>query len=280
MRVIPAQAVVDAAARLAVEANCDLTPDMEAALRQAREAEESPPGRDVLDQLLENARLARDGRDPICQDTGVSVVFVELGQDARIEGGSLEAAVNEGVRRGYREGYLRKSIVRHPLDRVNTRDNTPAVVHVDLVPGDGLKISFLAKGGGCENMSRIAMLAPAAGRAGVVDFVVRAVEEAGANPCPPVVLGVGLGGTFDLAALLAKKALLRPVGRPAANALDAELEAEILEKTNALGVGPQGLGGRVTVLAVHVLSHPCHIASLPAAVNFDCHAHRVRSVIL
>ena len=194
--------------------------------------------------------------------------------------GALRHAVDEGVRRGYEEGYLRKSMVKHPLDRVNTGDNTPAIIHVDLVGGDGLKITLMAKGGGCENMSRTAMLSPSDGREGVVDFVVDAVSNAGANPCPPVVLGIGMGGCFDQAALLAKRALLRPVGQPAADPLDAGLEAEILGKVNALGIGPQGLGGRITALAAHVESHPCHIASLPVAVNFDCHAHRHKTVEL
>ncbi len=253
---------------------------MLAAVRQAEAAEESPAGREVLAQILRNAEVGRAEMDPTCQDTGVAVVFVELGQEARLVGGALRPAIDAGVRRGYADGYLRKSMVRHPLDRVNTGDNTPAIVHVDVVEGDSLKITLMAKGGGCENMSRIAMLAPAQGREGVVEFVVNAVSEAGANPCPPLVLGVGLGGAFDKAALLAKHALLRPVGQPAPHPEDAGLEAEILEKANALGIGPQGLGGRTTVLAVHVESHPCHIASLPVAVNFDCHAHRHKTVVL
>jgi len=237
-------------------------------------------GKEILAQILENAEIGRSQCEPTCQDTGVSVVFVELGQEVRIAGGALRAAIDEGVRQGYEDGYLRKSIVRHPLDRVNTRDNTPAIVHVDVVEGDGLRITLMAKGGGCENMSRTAMLAPAQGREGVIDFVVNAVSDAGANPCPPVVLGVGLGGSFDKAALLAKHALLRPVGQPATEPVDAELEAEMLARVNALGIGPQGLGGRTTALAIHVESHPCHIASLPVAVNFDCHAHRHRSAVL
>lgn len=280
MRDIQTQDITAAVAKLCTEANYSLGEDLLAAVRKAQAAETSPVGKEILGQILENAEIGRSQCEPTCQDTGVSVVFVELGQDVHVAGGALRAAIDEGVRRGYEEGYLRKSIVCHPLDRVNTRDNTPAIVHVDVVEGDGLKFTLMAKGGGCENMSRTAMLSPAQGREGVIDFVVNAVSEAGANPCPPVVLGVGLGGSFDKAALLAKRALLRPVGQPAAEPADAELEAEMLEQVNALGIGPQGLGGRTTALAVHVESHPCHIASLPAAVNFDCHAHRHKSVVL
>jgi len=280
MKEIQTQQVTDSVARLCIEASCALGDDVLGAFRKAQADETSPVGKEVLGQLLENAEIGRSRLEPTCQDTGVAVVYVELGQDARVCGGSLHEAIDAGVRRGYEEGYLRKSIVRHPLDRVNTGDNTPAIVHVDVVEDDRLKITLMAKGGGCENMSRIAMLSPADGREGVVDFVVNAVSEAGANPCPPVVLGVGLGGCFDEAAALAKRALLRAVGQPADDPLDADLEAEMLEKVNALGIGPQGLGGRITALAVHVLSHPCHIASLPVAVNFDCHAHRHKSVVL
>ena len=280
MRQIPIESIIDAVAKLAVDANCCLGDDLLAAVGLAAELEESPAGKEVLAQILKNAEVARAQMEPTCQDTGVAVVFAEIGQGAQIVGGWLHDAIDEGVRRGYEQGYLRKSIVAHPLNRANTGDNTPAIVHVDMVEGDALKITLMAKGGGCENMSRIAMLAPAQGRQGVVDFVVNAVSEAGANPCPPLVLGVGLGGSFDKAALLAKRALLRPVGQPSPDAADAGLEADILAKVNALGIGPQGLGGRVTALAVHVESYPCHIASLPVAVNFDCHAHRHKSVVL
>lgn len=228
----------------------------------------------MLEQLIENARIAREEQMPICQDTGIALVFVEIGQDAHIVGGGLSEAINEGVRRGYDEGYLRKSVVRHSLDRANTGDNTPAVVHTEIVPGDGLKITVCPKGGGCENMSAAKMLTPAEGRGGVKRFVVETVREAGPNPCPPIIVGVGLGGTLEKAALLSKKAILRRVGEPSANPIDAELERELLAAVNETGVGPAGYGGRVTALAVHVESYPCHIASLPVAITLQCHAAR------
>ncbi|MDV5121969.1 MAG: fumarate hydratase, partial [Candidatus Scalindua sp.] len=217
---------------------------------------------------------------PVCQDTGFAVVFVEIGQEVIIEGQSLQEAINEGVRRGYKNGYLRKSIVKNPLDRVNTGDNTPAAIHTDIVPGDKLKITFLAKGGGCENMSRTAMLTPAQGRDGVIDFVVNTVKDAGANPCPPIIVGVGLGGTFEYVTLLSKKAILRPVGSHNKDSNTANLEADLLEEINKLGIGPQGFGGKITALAVHVETYPCHIASLPVAVNIECHSHRPKTVII
>lgn len=250
------------------------------ALRTARNTEVDPRAQRILDQLLENARIAREERRPLCQDTGVAVVFLDIGQEVHLTGGDLEAAIHEAVRTAYAHCHLRKSLVAHPLDRKNTGDNTPAIIHTRIVPGTDVRIRFDAKGGGCENMSRIGMLSPSAGREGVVDFVVRTVREAGGNPCPPVIVGVGLGGTFEKAALLAKEVLLRPLGEPSAFPLDADLEKEIFARIQETGVGPQGFGGSTTALAVHLQSHPCHIASLPVAVNIDCHSHRHAEAVI
>ncbi|MGC8839054.1 MAG: fumarate hydratase [Anaerolineae bacterium] len=281
MREIQASDVADAVARLCVEANYHLGEDVLEALKRALEQEESPVGREILAILLENARLAAEGVAPLCQDCGVAVVFVELGQDVHIVGGDLHAAIEEGVRRGYKEGYLRKSMVRQPFSaRVNTGDNTPPVVYMDVVPGDRLRLTVAPKGAGSENMSALAMLKPADGRAGVVDFVVRTVDRAGANPCPPIVVGVGVGGTAERAMLLAKRALLREVGKPHPDPEVADLEREILARVNDLGIGPQGLGGRITALAVHVETMPCHMGSLPVGVNIQCHAARHKEVVL
>ena len=281
MREIDAKKVTETVARLFQEANFFLGDDVLNSLKQAVEEEESPLGRQVLEQILENADIAAKEHIPICQDCGFAVVYLELGQDVHIVGGDLYAAVEEGVRQAYSEGYLRKSIVRQPFSaRVNTKDNTPAVIHTDIVPGDKLNITVLPKGGGSENMSRLAMLKPSEGRQGVIDFVVRAVDEAGSNPCPPVIVGVGIGGTSDQAMILAKKALLRQVGEPNSDPEVAELEKEILERVNNTGVGPQGFGGRTTALAVHAEVFPAHIASLPAAVNLQCHAARHKEAIL
>ena len=274
MRQIDAQAISDVVAEMCREANVFLGADVIEALEKALAEEESPAGRDVLKQLLENVEIARSEQVPLCQDTGFAVFFVEWGQEVHLKGGSLEAAINEGVRTGYREGYLRKSIVADPLERVNTGDNTPAVIHTSLVPGDRVRITFAPKGGGSENMSALRMLKPADGVEGVVDFVINQVRAAGPNPCPPIIVGVGLGGTFEQVALLAKKALLRPLGRPHPEPLYAGLERRILEKVNDLGIGPQGFGGRITALAVHIETYPAHIASLPVAVNINCHAAR------
>lgn len=281
MREIHGRQITETVARLCVEANYHLGADVLAALRRARAQEVSPAGQAALDQILRNAAIAGGGVWPLCQDTGLAVVFLELGQDVHVVGGPLADAVNEGVRIGYREGYLRKSVVRRPFsDRVNTGDNAPAVIHTEIVPGDRLKITVCPKGGGCENMSYVQMFTPAEGRPAVVEWVVGCVDRSGANPCPPVIVGVGLGGTIEQTALLAKKALLRPVGRPHPDPETAELEAEILERVNRLGLGPQGLGGRVTALAVHVETCPCHIASLPAAVNLQCHSARHQEAVL
>ena len=280
MREIHVRQITEAVRDLAVEANLDLGEDVVGAFRRFRETEESPTGRDVLDQLLENARLAREERLPLCQDTGFAVVFVDLGQDVHLVGGDLYEAVNEGVRQGYREGLLRKSIVADPLRRTNTGDNTPAVVHVRIVPGDRVRIAFAPKGGGSENMSGIAMLKPADGVEGVKRFVVERVSQAGPNPCPPVIVGVGIGGTFETAALLAKRSLLRRVGQRHPDPFYARLEQELLEAVNRLGIGPAGLGGTTTALDVFIEVHPCHIASLPVAVNIQCHSARHKEVEL
>ena len=281
MREITCDEISETVRRLCIEANYKLGEDVLQALEEARRREASPLGRDILGQLLENAAIARQGEAPMCQDTGLAVIFVELGQDVHIAGGGFVDAINEGVRRGYRDGYLRKSAVWPPLgERRNTGDNTPAIIHVDIVPGDRLKISVAPKGAGSENMSFLRMLSPSAGRAGVVSFVVECVEQAGANPCPPIVVGVGIGGTMEKAAELAKRSLLRPVGRPHPDPDTAALEKEILEQVNRLGIGPQGLGGSVTALSVHVETFACHIASLPVAVNLQCHAARHAEAIL
>ncbi|MCL5046920.1 MAG: fumarate hydratase [Actinobacteria bacterium] len=280
MREISAKVVTEEVTRLCQEANFDLGRDVLEAFAQALKTEESPTGRGIIEQLIENAKIAREERVPMCQDTGFAVFFVELGQDVHVVNGGLIDAINEGVRKGYTEGYLRKSIVGHPLERKNTGDNTPAVVHVDVVPGDQLKIIIAPKGGGSENMSALKMLKPAEGVEGVKKFVLEKVKEAGPNPCPPIVVGVGIGGTFEKAAYLAKKALLRPVGQHSELPDVAALEKELLEKVNALGIGPQGLGGTTTALAVNVEVYPAHIASLPVAVNINCHAARHKEVVL
>ena len=274
MREIPVSQIREALVSCIERASFSLGRAERDALAAARARETSPTGRAILDQLLENADIAEAERRPLCQDTGVAVVFLEVGQEVRLTGGGLEDAVQDAVREAYSRFYLRKSILDHPLTRKNTGDNTPAVIHTRIVRGDKVRIVFDAKGGGCENMSRLAMLTPSAGREGVVDFVVKAVAEAGGNPCPPVVVGVGLGGTFEKAAMMAKQALLRPLGEPAAHPEDRRLEEDLLERINATGVGPMGLGGVSTALAVHVISHPCHLAALPVAVNLDCHSHR------
>lgn len=279
MRQINVQEITKAVKEAAITANFDLGADLLAALQRGEQEEESPSGREVFRQLLENARIASQERIPMCQDCGLVVVFVELGQEVQITGGDFEQAIQEGVRQGYGEGFLRKSLC-HPLTRANTGDNTPAVIHTEIVPGDRLKITVVPKGGGSENMSRVFMLKPAEGVAGVIDRVVTTVREAGPNPCPPIIVGVGIGGTFERAALLAKKALLREVGSPNPDPELAALEDKMFQAVNDLGIGPQGLGGRITALAVHVVMQPCHIASLPVAVNIQCHASRHKEAVL
>jgi len=280
MREITAQAITDAIADLCIEINHRMQPDMLAALERALASEESPIGRRVLQQVLENARVAREAWYPICQDTGQAVVFMDIGQEVRVIGGVLADAIQDGVRRGYAEGYLRRSVVASALRRENTGDNTPAVVYYDITAGDRVRIGMIAKGAGCDNTSRLEMLTPAAGRDAMETFVVETVERAGPNASPPVVVGVGLGGTFEKAALLAKRALLRPVGQPHPDPETAALEGTLLDRINALGIGPSGFGGRVTALAVHVEQTGTHIASFPVAVNLDCHSHRTKSIEL
>ena len=280
MREITYEQIAEAVSRLCVEANVKLGEDVQNALRQAKEREQSPVAGEVLSQLLQNAAIAADEYVPMCQDTGMAVFRVELGQDCRVAGGSLYAAINEGVRRGYRDGYLRASVVRDPLQRVNTGDNTPAVIHVELVEGDSCTIYMTAKGFGSENMSRLQMLAPSDGMEGVKRFVVETVRLAGPNACPPVVVGVGLGGNFELAAYLAKKALFRPIGERHQREDLARLELELMESINRLGIGPQGMGGSTTALDVHVELYATHIAALPVAVNINCHASRHKHVVL
>lgn len=281
MREIQAEKVTVTISRLLQDACYHLSDDVIKALEIAHEREESPVSRGVLEKLLENAVVAAREDVPLCQDTGMAVVFLELGQDVHVTGGNLYEAVQEGVRLAYAGGYLRKSVVGQPFSaRMNTRDNTPAVIHTIIVPGDQLKITALSKGFGSENMSRLAMLPPSKGREGVIEFVVKCVDEAGANPCPPVIVGVGIGGTAEKCMLLAKQSLLRKTGEPHADSAVAELESEILNRVNDLGIGAMGYGGRVTALAVHIEVFPTHIASLPVAVNLQCHSVRHREEIL
>ena len=281
MRDIDAREITRTTSGLFQEACYKLPDDVVAALRQARETEESSVGREVLDRILENAEVSVKEGIPLCQDTGAAVVFLELGQEAHIVGGDLYAAVNEGVRQAYDEGYLRKSMVSQPFSaRVNTKDNTPAIIYADVVPGDKLKIIVMPKGGGAENMTRLAMLTPVCGRQGIIDFVVNAVDEAGSNPCPPLIVGVGIGGTAEKTMMLAKRALLRKLGQPSPDAEVAELEKELLERINNLGIGPMGYGGRVTALAVNVEVFSSHMASMPIAVNLQCHSSRHKEAIL
>ena len=279
MRTVCAAEIRDAVARLCVEANRKLPCDMECALRSARESEPWPLAKETLGTLCENLEAAARTGLPICQDTGMACVFAEIGQDVHIEGG-FEAAVNEGVAKGYTEGLLRKSVVRDPIRRGNTGDNTPAVLNVRLVPGDKVRIVVAPKGFGSENMSRIAMLKPSQGEDGVKDFVVETVRLAGPNPCPPIVVGVGVGGTFERAALLAKQALLRPVGSHHPDPYYAAMEEELLARINALGTGPQGFGGQTTALGVQIETFPTHIAGMPVAVNIGCHVTRHAEVIV
>ena len=281
MREIEASAITQTVSELCQQANFELGEDVLSALRQAQQTEESPLGKDVLGQVLENAQIARQERMPLCQDCGTAVVFLEIGQDTHIVGGDLYAAVEAGVRQGYNQGYLRKSQVSRPFSaRINTKDNTPPVIHTEIVPGNQLKITVLPKGGGAENMSRLAMLKPSEGKTGIINLAVSTVEAAGGNPCPPVIVGVGIGGTAETAMMLAKKALLRPIGKPNPEGEYAELERDILQRVNDLGIGPMGYGGRITALAVNIEVTPAHIASLPVAVNLQCHSARHQEAVL
>jgi len=280
MRDINASTIADAVKKLCVEANYELEPDMLRAFDRALGTERSPAGKQVLQMLKENAELARTQKIPYCQDTGFVVCFVELGQDVHIAGELLGDAINEGVRQGYTEGYLRASIVKSPFDRKNTGDNTPAVVHVEVVPGPQLKIMLMAKGGGCENRSKYKMLTPADGMEGAKEWILECIRTAGPDACPPLIAGVGIGGTFEQAAILSKKALFRELGSPNPDpAIDA-VEKEVLERANRLGIGPQGYGGDTTALGIHILTYPCHITSLPVAVTIECHAHRHKEAVL
>ena len=279
MRTIDALNITNTVKKLCMEANCFLSGDIKNRIEKARCEESWPQAKEILGHIVNNYEIAEQKNQPICQDTGVACVFLKIGQEVHIEG-DINEAVHEGVRQGYAEGYLRKSVVADPLNRVNTGDNTPAMIYIDLVPGDQIEITVAPKGFGSENMSQIAMLRPSDGVLGVKEFVKRTVLEAGPNPCPPIVVGVGIGGTFDKAALLAKKALLRPVDVPNETPFYAELEKELLEEINALGIGPQGFGGKTTALAVNIEYFPTHIAGLPVAVNINCHVTRHRTEVI
>jgi hydro-lyases, Fe-S type, tartrate/fumarate subfamily, alpha region len=280
MREINVSEITKAVKKLCIDANYYLSDDVKNKIKKAYDDESWDMAKGILDKILKNVEIAKNEDMPICQDTGMACVFVELGQEVHMVGGSLEDAINEGVRQGYTEGYLRKSVVKDPLDRVNTQDNTPAIIYYDIVPGDKLKIVVAPKGFGSENMSQLKMLKPADGLKGVKDFVLKVVKEAGPNPCPPIVVGIGIGGTFDRAANLAKKALIRPLVERNSNKFYADLEEELLAEVNALGIGPQGFGGKSTALAVNIETYPTHIAGLPVAVNINCHVTRHAEVEL
>lgn len=280
MRQINTDEIIDKVRNLSIEINTNLGEDVAEALKKAWKTEESPAGKHLLNYLLENIQIAREEAVPICQDTGLAVLFVEIGQDVHIVGGDLKEAINEGVRQGYREGYLRKSVLNDPLLRENTGDNTPAIIHFEVVHGDGLKIKMAAKGGGSENSSAMRMMKPSDGVTGIKEFVLDTVKKAWANPCPPIIVGVGIGGNFETAPILAKKALFRHLRDRNPLPHLAELEGDLLSAVNRLGIGPEGFGGTVTALAVHVEAAPCHIASLPVAVNIDCHVSRHREIIM
>lgn len=280
MREIQAAKIVEEVKKMCINSNYFLTDDITEGIVNAIREEEKDLPKDTLEKILENAEIARREQVPICQDTGMACVFVEIGQDVHVVGGSLQEAINEGVRKGYEEGYLRKSVVKDPLRRKNTGDNTPAVINYEIVNGDKIKITLAPKGFGSENMSQIKMLKPSDGMQGVKNFVINTVREAGSNPCPPIVIGVGLGGTFDRAALMAKKALLRPINKRNSDDFYAELEMELLKEVNSIGIGPQGFGGKTTALAVNIETFPTHIAGLPVAVNINCHVTRHAEVVL
>lgn len=280
MRELSTTEITQAVRKACIDANCNMPKDVLSALEKMKKTEESPIALEVFDKIAQNAMLAKDKQVAICQDTGVVVIFAEVGQDVHITGGSFMDAINEGVRQGYKDGYLRYSVVRDPLDRVNTEDNTPAVVHTSLVPGDKIKLTVSPKGFGSENMSAMKMFTPAAKREDIINFVVECVEKAGSLPCPPIVVGVGLGGTSDMAAVLAKKACVTSLDAPAQNQMYKELQDEMLEKINNLGIGPQGFGGRVTAIGVNILSYPTHIAGLPCFVNIGCNVTRHCEVVL
>ena len=279
MREIAAEKVTEVIKKLCIEANCYLPGDMKTRIEESLAAETWPQAREILERIIENYQIADEKAQPICQDTGMACVFVKIGQEVHING-SLEEAIHEGVRQGYTEGFLRKSVVRDPLDRVNTGDNTPAMIYYEIVPGDSLEITVAPKGFGSENMSQVKMLKPSDGLQGVKDFVLKVVEDAGPNPCPPIVVGVGVGGTFDKAAFMAKKALMRSSDERHPEPFWADLEKELLEKINQLGIGPQGFGGKTTALCVNIEKCPTHIAGLPVAVNINCHVTRHKTEVI
>ena len=280
MREIHINEIIETIENLCIEANYNLSKDVLESLNKAKEKETWSLAGDILDKIVVNAGIAKNEKMPICQDTGMACVFVELGQEVHIVGGDLESSINEGVRRGYENGYLRKSVVKDPIDRVNTNDNTPAIIYYEIVPGDKLKITVAPKGFGSENMSQIKMLKPSDGIEGVKKFIINVVKEAGPNPCPPMIVGVGIGGTFEKAAYLSKKALIRPIDSKNQNKFYSDLEDELLIKMNELGIGPQGFGGKTTALGINIETYPTHIAGLPVAVNISCHATRHKEAII
>ncbi|OAA92356.1 fumarate hydratase [Clostridium ljungdahlii] len=280
MREVDVSTITKAVRNLCIDANYYLSEDVKKKIKECEEEEKWPTAKDILGKILENIDISKNEDVPMCQDTGMACVFVTIGQDVHIVGGSLEDAINKGVGQGYVEGYLRKSVVSDPINRVNTKDNTPAVIYYEIVPGDKLNIKVAPKGFGSENMSQIKMLKPADGLKGVKDFVIKVVKDAGPNPCPPMVVGVGIGGTFDKAANLAKKALVRPLSERNENKFYSDLENELLDKINSIGIGPQGLGGKTTALAVNIETYPTHIAGLPVAVNINCHVTRHKEIEL
>lgn len=280
MREVSVKDIIASLKKLCIEANYQLGEEEERSLKEGYEKEESPTSKETIKQILDNIQISKQGEFPLCQDTGFAVVFVDMGDQVFVKDGNLFEAINEGVRQGYKEGYLRKSILGDPIERKNTGDNTPAVIHLNIVKGDKLKIIVAPKGGGSENMSEVKMMKPADGVEGVKEFVIDMVKRSGSNPCPPIIVGVGIGGTFEKCAEMAKRSLLRPVGARHPNKFYADLETELLEKINKLGIGPQGFGGRLTALDVHVETFPCHIASFPAAVNIQCHAARHKEAII
>jgi fumarate hydratase subunit alpha len=280
MRQIHINQIIEKVRDLSIEINTSLGDDIADALRKAQEVEVSPIGKQTLGYLLENIRIAKEESLPICQDTGLAVIFVEMGQEVQIVGGDLREAINEGIRRGYREGYLRKSVLNDPILRKNTGDNTPAIIHFEILPGDNLKVRMASKGGGSENSSAMRMMKPSDGVEGIKNLVLETVRNAWANPCPPIIVGVGIGGDFEMAPILAKKALFRHLGDPNPAPHLADLERDLLAGVNKLGIGPEGFGGTITALAVHIEAAPCHIVSLPVAVNIDCHVSRHREVVI
>ncbi len=280
MKTINVNEIIKTVKELSIEANYYLPNDVKEAIEKAEKNEKWPIANNILNKILENSQIASAEKMPICQDTGMACVFIDIGQDVHITGGSLEEAINEGVRQGYAEGFLRKSVVKDPLHRVNTNDNTPALIYYNMVPGDRVKITVAPKGFGSENMSRIAMLKPSDGLEGVKNFVLETVRMAGPNPCPPIVIGIGIGGSFDKAAYLAKKALIRPVNENNTDEFYGNLEKELLEEVNKIGIGPQGFGGKTTALALNIETYPTHIAGLPVAVNINCHATRHKERVL